>query len=391
MRERRHRFRILLADNRTAILLALLAVAVLGGYLTYTAYVSPGTVTEERQVGSWESTGEFTHRATVRNDTSVYQRGTVLRNRSAYFQDVTPRLDGAFTYSYTASGGGNLTVTTVTTLVFRSIDTNQGNESEYWRTEEQLSAATETGVGPGDSVSAPFSVNVSAANRRIETIDGQLGGTPGEKQLLVSTAVQISGTRNGRPVDQTRRYRLPISTEGSLYRVDDPGQATESGRQTQRVTTPVEHGPLRSVGGPALLGLGLAGLVGVGAVRRSTPAVTDRERTWVAYRQTREEFDEWITPGAVPPEAEGPPVVTVETLSGLVDLAMDTGERVVEDDSRGACLVLQDNQWYRYEIPAKPTPQAGPDDREPDDGQGTTGEATPPDVFSAEAGSEDDK
>jgi len=382
MRERRHRLRILLADNWTAIVLAFLAIALLGAYLTYTVHVSPGTVTEERRVASWESTGEFTHRATVRNDTSVYREGTVLQNRSAYFREIAPRLDGSFAYRYTASGGGNLTVTTATVLVFRSVDTSQGNESEYWRTEEQLSSTVETGVGPGDAVSVPFSVNVSRANQRIETIDAQLGGTPGEKQLLVTTAVRVSGTRNGQPVDRTQRYRLPISTDGSLYRVEDPGQSAESGGRTQRVTVPAEYGRLRSLGGPALLGPGLAGLVGVVAVRRYTPPVTDAERAWLQYRQRREEFDEWITPGEVPAAAEGPPVVTVDTLSGLVDLAIDTSGRVVEDDSRGACLVLQESQWYRYEIPPKPTPE-----REPEDGAAgdpAADDTTSPDGFSAE-------
>ncbi len=365
MRDRRRQLRILLADNWTVVLLALLAVAGLGGYLTYSGYVSPGTVTEERQVGSWESTGEFSHRATVRNDTSVYQEGDVLRDRGTYFRAIAPVLDGEFVYRYTASGGGNLTVATDTTLVFRSVDTGQESESEYWRTEERLSSTIETGVEPGDNVTSPFSVNVSEASQRIEVIDGQLGGTPGEKQLLVATTVAVSGTRNGNPVDVTRTYRLPITDEGSLYRVADPNQSAESGQQVERVTVPADPGPVRSLGGPALFGLGLAGLAGVVAARRYGPPVTETERTWHQYQQTRAEFDEWITTGRVPPTDDGPPVVTVDTLSGLVDLAIDTGERVIEDERRGACLVLQDSRWYRYEMPPEPTPGRGSDDAIP--------------------------
>ncbi|MFC6756385.1 MULTISPECIES: DUF5305 domain-containing protein [Haloarcula] len=367
MRDRRRQLRILLADNWTVVLLALLAVVALGAYLTYSGYVSPGTETEERQVESWESTGAFTHQATVRIDTSVYQEGDVLRDRGTYFRAIAPVLDGEFVYRYTASGGGNLTVTTDTTLVFRSVDTDQENESEYWRTEEQLSSTTETDVGPGGSVSTPFRVNVSEASQRIETIDEQLGGTPGEKQLLVAATVAVSGTRNGKPVDVTRTYRLPVTTEGSLYRVDDPGESVESDGQTERVTVPADPGPVQSLGGPALFGLGLAGLVGVVAARRYAPPVMETERTWHRYQQTRAEFDEWITAGRVPPAADGPPVVTVDTLSGLVDLAIDTGERVVEDERRGACLVMQDSRWYRYEMP--PEPATG---RESDDATPTT-------------------
>jgi len=354
MRERRHRLRVLLADNRTVILLLLVVGVGLGAAVTYTTHISPGTTTEERAVSSWESTGDFTHRATVLNDTDVYPEGTTLRGRSAYFREVTPELDGEFAYRYTATDGGNLTVETDTTLVLRSVDTDQANGSVYWRSDEPLSTTTERSVGPDDTVGTAFSLNVSEVDRRIQTIDEQFGGTPGEKQLLVVTEVAVSGSRNGQPVDLTRRYRLRITPEGSLYRVAEPGSSTNSRSQTDSIVVPAEYGPARSLGGPALLGLGLAGICAFVAQQRYTPPVTDTERQWVQYRQIREEFDDWITQGEIPAAAEGPPTVTVDTLSGLVDLAIDTGERVVEDERRGACLVLQDNRWYLHEMPPEP-------------------------------------
>jgi len=384
MRERRHRIRVLLADNRTVILALLLVGSGLGLYLTYTTAISPGVTTEERQVGSWESAGEFSHRATVVNGTAVYSEGTVLQDRSAYFRTITPELAGTFTYGYTATGGGNLTVAADTDLVLRSRETDQTNGTTYWQTEDPLSTTTATGVGPDDTVSTVFSVNVTEAARRIDTIDEQFGGTPGEKQLLVVTDVRITGTRNGQPVDRLRTYRLPIVLDGSLYRVTDSGPTVESRRQTVSVTVPAEYGPVRSLGGPALLGLGLVGLGAVLAHRRYTPPVTDTERSWVQYRQVREEYDEWITRAEIPTNADEPPIVTVDTLAGLVDLAIDSDARVVKDDSRGACFVLQDTRWYRYETPAKPTVDEEPADdiAEPveDSPSRATADETPDDV-----------
>jgi len=90
------------------------------------------------------------------------------------------------------------------------------------------------------------------------------------------------------------------------------------------------------------------------ARRKGRLVVTDRERQWLTYRSTREEFDDWITTGRVPDAAVDQSVVEVDTLSGLVDLAIDTDNRVIEDRARGACLVLAEDCWYRYETPPEP-------------------------------------
>ena len=104
----------------------------------------------------------------------------------------------------------------------------------------------------------------------------------------------------------------------------------------------------------------LAGLV-VGK-RRGTLSVSTGERAWLAYRSERDEFDEWITTGRVPETAVGSTVVDVDSLEGLVDVAIDTNNRVIEDERRNACLVLTENCWYRYERPTEPDHETASDE-----------------------------
>lgn len=355
MSERRTQVRILLTDNFKLIVLALLLVTGTGAFVTYTAHVEPGTTTEERQVSSWESSGEFFHQATVQNDTEVYTKGTVLHNQSVYFQQLTPELNGVFVHEYTASGGGNLSVTTDVALRLRSIDADtQGNGTVYWQTETQLATDSKVGVRSGERVNVPFSLNVTETNQRLATVDEQFGGTPGEKQALLVATVTTSGTRNGEPVNQTQTYQLPLTTQGSVYRVDDPGAVTASDGQIERVSVPAEYGLPWLVGGPFLLIVGVIGLSAVSYYSWSAPSVTEAERTWYAYRQTRAEFDEWITVGQVPQGLSKRPTITTESLSGLVDLAIDTDGRVLQDEDRGAYLVLGEDHWYEYEMPPEP-------------------------------------
>lgn len=346
-----------MADNVALVVVCVLLVGAVGGYLTYTTHVAPGTATEMRQTASWESSGAFTHRATVVNGSRAFEAGTVLRNRTVYFQRVTPRLNGSFAYTYAASDGGDVDAETTVSLVFRSVDTaDDGDPTVYWRVDRTLNRASEQSLAAGERTTVPFSVNVSEAAAEAARIDERIGGTPGTVEVAVVARTTLSGTRNGRSVDATRTYRLPMTSEGNVYRVEDPGAVTASGGQTERVTVPAEYGSLRRVGGPALLAVALGALAGLGHARRTGwLTVTDAERRWLAYRSAREEFDEWITTGRVPPEVGAPAVVDVDSLAGLVDVAIDTDDRVVEDERRNACLVLGDDHWYRYDVPTDPT------------------------------------
>jgi len=349
------RLRSLIDEYVIVVVTALVLLALVGGYLTASAYATTDTRTETIQTASWESTGEFSHRATVVNGTDVYDRGETLRDRSSYFLAVTPRLNGTFAYSYTASGGGDLSATVTNVLVLRSVseaETEEGDATEYWRLESTVGFGEAESIEPGESLEVPFSVNVSAAEQRLSEVDEQFGGTPGQKEMVVESRIRLSGTRNGQPVETTRVYRLPVSTSGNVYEVGDPGTVTDSGGQTERRTVAVEPGPLRAYGGPALLVLALVSgvLLAVGR-RNGTLTVSERERDWLAYRSAREEFDDWITVARIPEEGRDAAAIEVGTLEGLADIAIDTDRRVLEDPDRNLFVVFDRDRTYVYRPP----------------------------------------
>ena len=350
------RFRRVVADNVGLLVVGVLLVAALGGYLTYAGHVDPGTTTETRETARWESTATIDHRATVVNGTEAFETGAVLENRSVYFSRLTPRLNGSFTYDYTASEGGSLTTDTTIWLVMRSVSTDrEGNRTVYWSVEEQLNRHRTESLEPGDRTRTAFSTNVTAAVDRARRIDEQHGGTPGDVGVALVARTNVTGTRNGQPVNATRTYRLPIAAEGGTYRVEEPRPVTESGVQTERVRVSVDRGPLWTVGGPVLTLFSVVALGGLVVGRRTGRlSLSESERAKLAYQAERDEFDEWITTGRVPPTATGPVVIEVDTLEGLVDVAIDTDNRVIEDEQRGACLVMAEDRWYRFDIPKDP-------------------------------------
>jgi hypothetical protein len=75
----------------------------------------------------------------------------------------------------------------------------------------------------------------------------------------------------------------------------------------------------------------------------------------LTYEQARNVFNDRITTVRVDTASfEGKPV-DVESLDGLVDIAIDSDRRVLEDRSTGTYYCRIDNQMYRYEPPPEPT------------------------------------
>jgi len=329
---------------------ALLALALVGAYLAYAPHVEPGTEVETVEDARWSSTGQYSHEATVQRGTEVFEAGTVLRNRQSYFQRVTPILNGSFFYRYEATQGGDLGVNTTLQLVLRSVGED---DQVYWRLTEPVGTDSVQSLSPGSTARTTFSTNVSAMSERVSAIDQQLGGTPGEKEIVLQSRVNLSGTRNGQPVDRQQVYEMQVVSQGNVYTVENAGPHTDSGVLTSEVVVTATYGPARSIGGPLLAAVALLGCLALAVGwYRDAFAVSEDERTWLAYTGRLREFDEWITAGRLPEEMLSAPRAPVDSLDGLVDVAIDSNRRVVEDRDSGLCAVLVDDVLYTCEIPA---------------------------------------
>jgi hypothetical protein len=349
------RTRILLDDRFGPVLGLLLLLALTGGLLTYATHIEPGTHVEERTVSTWESTAEWSHAARVTDPNPVFTQGTSLSDRSLYFTSVSPRLEGTFGYGYTASRGGDLSVDLTTTLVVRSVGERDGQRVTYWRVSEPLGQPQSASLAAGETTRASFETNVSGLQQRIERIRSDLGGSPGEAQARLLTRVRATGTVNGQSVRRFGEYAATIELDEGTFRVTDTGTERRSVNTTREVTVTNSYGPVRRVGAPLLLLVGLVGLVGliVGRERGSLDVSTAmRER--LAFEADRREFDDWITTGSVDADPGDRSTVAVDSLEGLVDVAIDTENRVLEDGATDRFLVLTGDTVYRFDAPPDP-------------------------------------
>jgi hypothetical protein len=337
------RARVRLGEHIALAIAVVLVVALVGGWVTYAAHFAPQT--DERVVGEVEGDGEFDYGATVQRDNSVYPTGTRLEDRRHFVTRIAPELNGTYAYRYGASNAADVSVETVLLLHLRAVD----DGAVYWETTDRL--AVERTKGADGTVTVPFSVNVSALAERSARIEDEMGETPGDVEASLVARTQTTGTTGGRSLAGFETKTLPIETTTGTYRVGDQRASVESDPVVvERETVRGDAGPVRAYGGPLGLLAGVFGLLALAVGRRwgrlSPPA---RVRRRIDERRAREEFDEWITRGRVPGELLEGPFVEVESLSGLVDVAIDGDDRVIEDVERGAFYVVGGETVYLYQ------------------------------------------
>ncbi|MFC7215394.1 DUF5305 domain-containing protein [Saliphagus sp. GCM10025334] len=319
-----------IADERfIVVVVALLVLTLLGGWLTYGALAgSNDAQSAQRTVEAWSTTGEFTHGAVVQTENEVWEVGTTLENRPVYFTDVSPELEGEFRHRYDAPAG-EVTVNIELVRVVRAV----GDEGEvHWSISEPLESTSAEGVGPGDGQAAAYDLNVSALEDERDRIEASVGQSPGTVETVIVAHVAMAGTIDGEGVDRTETYELRIDSSGDTYALAGVGPD----RRVEERPEPVQassSGGLLGVLVPLGIGVGALGALGtiVTARSRGVLAPGPEERARLAASHERAQFDDWVSEGSLPERVKEYPLIDVGSLEGLVDVAIDSDRRVLED------------------------------------------------------------
>lgn len=343
------RWRAFAADRFVPLVVVMVIVTATGGWLVATTYLDPGTHVEERTTLAFERSAAFDHHATVRGPNPIYAEGAVLEDRPVYFTAITPVLDGQFVYRYSTPHDRPITATPELQLVLRSVDRGSDAETEFWRLSRPIEAGAPVQVRSGQTVTVPFTVNVSDLERQRARIEDDLGVVPGTVEAVVVARVHERGRIDGRRVATSTTRRLRLDLRGDTYAVREVGETESAVRWTEEVTVPTEHGPVREVGSVLLLiggGLGIVGLVGAGLT--GWLDIMPNQRRRLEFTRARDEHDAWVTVGRLPDGATEGPVVEVAAFEELINVAIHTDSRVIEDREAGEYHVVTDRLAYAY-------------------------------------------
>jgi hypothetical protein len=289
---------------------------------TGVAYSTPTTVTEQTDERTF--TLGLATSAVVTGETPLFAPGTVVEEAPVYLFDATP---AATLVTTTEVTGGEAAVTHDVTLVVRAVD----GDRVFWS--ERRSLASETGRTTDGRFVTRTDLDVATlrATRLAEV--GDAVGAAGR----VETAVVVESAVTAGPYADRLSVTTPLVVGGDAYEfgADRTATARHATPVARDVAPPRDEAfRTRLLGGTGLVAVGVA--VGVLA-RRRDPVVA-------AARLDAARFDDWVSTGAVasvPADA-----VVVRDLGDLVDVAVDTGRRVVYDPERGLYVVLDDAAVY---------------------------------------------
>ena len=336
-----------LLDRRFLLLVGLfIAIVVAGGWLAYEPHVAPATIEDSQPTGTWEEQPTLSHQAEIQRANPVFPVGETLRNQGLYYTRLSPELQGTYTYAYEAPDG-ELDTTVDVFLVLQSVD-DDGNV--YWSERERLERDSIEGLQPGQEMQLSFDLNVSDVEPRIEAIESGLGASPGTSEATVVVETTVSGTVNGERISNRHVGEYVLEPTGSTYSVQTNTENVGERTFTETVEVDERYGPLRSYGSLALVVFGLVGIATLGYGRHADLlAVTDDERRLLEAASQREEFDDWISVGRVEEADLEGPRIEIANLEGLVDVAIDSDRRVIEDPQQGAYYVVEGDVYHVYE------------------------------------------
>lgn len=288
----------------------------------------------EEEVDSYDINLEVIDSAIVQEDNPLYETGSRLESRPAYFANFTPELQ----LSAAVRGSDDRNVTLRQRLILREEATR--DDSELWSRERLLASHSERMTDGDTRLNTTLDVeDIGNDQSDVRSVLDSLAS--------LTTTLQIETTYETEPVEGESyqgELDLSLTFESTSNAYWLSGSRTASDSET-RVTRPdpVRQPPNYTlVGLLAIAGVGLLGLAGV-VVQKSRRYDPQQLRIDLY----NEEYGEWISKGelVVDPDKR---YVYVDSLGDLVDIGIDADKRVIHDTDLGAYVVVVDDLIYYF-------------------------------------------
>lgn len=320
------RVRLALAERGRQIAVALAILGAVMFVLAIWTVATPATETNQERTDVETIETEVTHSAIVTSSRSPWEQGTVLADHPAYLLNASPVLD----VGIETNAPSGATVFHDARLQLQVVRDGE----VVWERTESLAV---------EEVSATNGTATSTAEIDVEEIRA-------ERQVLQSEFAGVGTVQTRIVVDaqyDTEQYEGSLSATGPLtvtsraYWID--GTPSDSDTKSQTVT--VEHTAPTDWG--TVLLLVLLGLTAVGGAAAAATYRVEADIDWLRQELHRQRYDDWISDGDLP-MGVGTEYVSLDSLKDVVDVAIDTNQRVVYDDRRNVFAVISGEVVYYY-------------------------------------------
>lgn len=313
------------------IIIALLSAA--GSAYVYTNPPVEETPPEEFAVQSFSM--DTAHSATVTRSTPLYEEGEVLTNHPVYFRNSTPNL--RLSTTVTVPGDRNVTITQRTFVRYEA----SFNGESFWSRERLLAAADRT--VEGDQLRINTTLEIPEVSQEQSEFGNALGSVGSLSTDLVITLRYESPAEGGETYTGRLQTGSPIQLTGDAYYLQGGLSASDTQSQTRGGGTQVGSPNMTQVG--LLLGVsGVLIVLGGGVIVWSARQEDTRELELAVYR---EQYSQWISEGEFPAGSERN-YIYIDSLKGLVDIAIDTNNRVIYDSDIEVYSIVDEGVVYYH-------------------------------------------
>ena len=321
-----------LLERGPEIAVVLLVIGTLGTGAAGWVYTHPPTTEITDQTGKQTVESSLQTQAVVSGETDLYEQGTTLRGQPAYLIDATPNVTLALETHLPANASG--TIDQNLELVYTA--THEGEV--LWRRSTPLHGKT---TRRGETVSTQTHVSIPTILARQSGYQQEFG-----EAAAVSVGIRVSVEYRTNQYEGTLSDVYAIESGSRWYSIPSETMSqTHSTPKTRTIELEITDKPRFYV--PAILGIVcLAGGVLVGSTYRRSSRQLSSEDLETAVHQRR--YEEWISHGTLP-RATTELTVQLDSLEDLVDVAIDTHERVIHDTETNEYAVLHDSTRYSYE------------------------------------------
>lgn len=326
------RLDLLLAEYGRPVMIVLVVVGAVALLASGWVVANPTTSTTDRYGEERVSSDVGTSAVVVQNGT-LWNEGDRLENSDVYMINATPVLTvEPQTRLVNGTDGTPFDGDVTHELVLRYEATRDGQS--FWNETHTVideSPDLEDGVATSQAT-----LDVEAYRERQRQIERELSGVGSVDLELVLRVEYDTGTNRG---TQQASTGLQI-TDNAYWLAESPSASDEHTHQTGTEET-TESRSLAAIAGLSLLGT--LSLASAAFVARRSPI--DEAAARRAVHEQR--YAEWISRGSIPMWI-GDYHVSLDTLEDVVDVAIDTNERVVHDQQRGLFAVVNDGVVYYY-------------------------------------------
>jgi len=319
------RLELLIAKHGRTIVIGLVAIGILSVLATGWVVANPATTTTTQEVGEERVETDLQTSAEVVED-GLWDEGTILENNAAYVVDSTPELEVALVTTVPSDD------THVEHRLALEYEATRGDEV-FWS--EEVVLANETATPSDEAAVTETTIDIREVIDEQAAVEDQLEGISDVSLTLAFETSYETDSHVGTLTGET-----PFVITGETYYLEEHPSDSDANQLTQTVEE--TESPSSALVGLLIL---LAGGAFAGASWVNGRSDIDVAQARQALHEQR--YAEWISRGSLPMWI-GDEHVGLDTLEDVVDVAIDTNERVIHDRNRGLFAVVNKSVVYYY-------------------------------------------